>query len=315
MLGRFVWHELMTSDTKSAAAFFSKVIGWKPMPWDRDPGYTTFMLGRRYAAGLMRLPEDARAMGAQPSWCTYVGTPDVDGTARLLVSLGGKIIRQPWDIPTVGRISIVQDPQGAVFGLYMASQEEAETQPGVGEFSWHELATTDWRSALSFYQRLFNWEPTSAMEMGPELGTYQMFGRNGTPLGGMYTRPPHVSQSYWLPYIKVADSRKTAAVVKRLNGKILSGPMEVPGGDWIFVGADLQGAQFAVHSSKPAAATKRTARKAVAKSARRASAARARVASTRGKKRATKKRATTRTARKARSTRGARKQRRRARRS
>jgi predicted enzyme related to lactoylglutathione lyase len=80
-----------------------------------------------------------------------------------------------------------------------------------------------------------------------------MFGRKGKPLGGIYNRPPNVPHSYWLPYIKVADSRKTAEMVKKLRGKVLSGPMEVPGGDWVFVGSDLQGGTFAVHSVTPPA--------------------------------------------------------------
>src|SRR5262249_15970466 len=110
-----------------------------------------------------------------------------------------------------------------------------------------------WRAALRFYQQLFGWEEAGSMDMGPGLGTYQMFGWNNRPVGGMFNKPPQMQgPSFWLPYIKVADSKKVAAAVPKLGGKIVNGPMEVPGGDWIAQGMDLQGAFFAVHSTKPA---------------------------------------------------------------
>ena len=257
--GRFVWHELMTTDTKSAAGFFAKVVGWKAQPWAQDPSYTMFVVKGRPMAGLMVLPEDARKMGAPPSWITYIGTPNVDETAQQAVALGGKILKEPADIPTIGRFAIIQDPQGAVFAVFTPAQAPSgEAAPTtVGDFSWHELSTTDWRAALTFYKRLFGWEETSSMDMGPEMGTYQMYGWKGKPLGGMFNKPKQVpGPPSWLPYIKVADSKKAAVTVKKLGGRIVHGPMEVPDGDWIAQGMDLQGAMFAVHSLKPAAKSK-----------------------------------------------------------
>jgi predicted enzyme related to lactoylglutathione lyase len=133
---------------------------------------------------------------------------------------------------------------------------------GVGGFSWHELATSDWSAALQFYQRLFAWETAEAVDMGPEAGTYQMFGRAGKPVGGMFKMTPQSPRAHWLPYIRTVDARQTAGRATKLRGQILTGPMQVPGGDWVFVGADLQGAAFAVHSGKPPAPARRPASKA-----------------------------------------------------
>jgi predicted enzyme related to lactoylglutathione lyase len=267
--GRFLWHELQTKDTASAAGFFTKVAGWKTQPMEGNPAYTLFLAGGQPVAGLMLLPEEAKAMGAPPNWLTYVGTPDVDGTAKQAESLGAKILKAPADIPSVGRFAIVMDPQGAVFALYTPKQASPDGAPGTGDFSWHELATTDWRAALTFYQRLFGWEETSSMDMGPEMGTYQMYGRKGQTLGGMYTKPKQMpGPAFWLPYIKVADARKTAATTTSLGGKLVNGPMQVPGGDWVATAMDLQGAVFAVHSVTPKPAAKEPAAgKAAAKKA------------------------------------------------
>ena len=281
--GRFVWHELMTTDTKSAAAFFTKVIGWKTKAWDPDPSYTMFVTQGRPMAGLMAIPADAKKMGVPPNWVTYIGTPDVDETARQAVALGAKILKQPSDIPTIGRFAVIQDPQGAAFAVFTPAPGSSSTQaPVVGDFSWHELLTTDWAAALTFYQSLFGWEKTESMDMGPEMGTYQMYGWKGRTLGGMFNKPKQrPGPPSWLPYIKVTDSKKVAATVKKLGGQVVTGPMEVPGGDWIVQGMDLQGAVFAVHSSKPVANAKPAkvkpakAKSAKAKTARRSPAKKA----------------------------------------
>jgi predicted enzyme related to lactoylglutathione lyase len=209
----------------------------------------------------MALPEDAKKMGAPPNWLTYVGTTDVDETARLATSLGARVLKAPEDIPGAGRFAVLQDPQGATFGVYKSSQSPGtDAVPVMGDFSWHELATTDAKAAFGFYQRLFGWEETSAMDMG-EMGVYQMFGQSkqGRTLGGLFNKPSQMpGPPAWLAYIKVPDARKTADAIKKAGAKIVNGPMEVPGGDWIAQGIDQQGAMFAVHSvvaAPPAAAT------------------------------------------------------------
>jgi predicted enzyme related to lactoylglutathione lyase len=254
--GRFVWHELLTTDTKSGGAFFSKIVGWKTKAWGNDQSYTLFVSGDRQLAGLMALPEEAKKMGAPPSWLTYIGTPDVDDTARLATSLGATVLKSPEDIPGAGRYAVLQDPQGATFGIYKSNQPAGpDAVPAVGDFSWHELATTDAKAAFSFYQRLFGWEETSAMDMG-EMGVYQMFGQSkqGRVLGGLFNKSSQMpGPPAWLAYIKVPDARKTAEAIKKAGAKVINGPMEVPGGDWITQGMDQQGAMFAVHSVTAAA--------------------------------------------------------------
>jgi len=125
----------------------------------------------------------------------------------------------------------------------------------LGGMSWRELATTDRAAALPFYQALFGWSETSSMDMGPQ-GRYQMFGPAGAkaPFGGLYNKAPgSPAGPNWLPYIKVADARPATEVAKGLGAQILNGPMQVPGGGWISMGIDPQGALFAIHSAAPAA--------------------------------------------------------------
>src|SRR5262245_1459366 len=251
--GRFVWHELMTTDTKSAAGFYSNLAGWTTKPWAEDGSYTLFQMEGRQMAGLMPNPTP----GAPPSWLTYIGTPNVDATVKQAKSLGAKVHKAPSDIPTIGRFAILEDPYGAVFAVFtpLPGQPPQDEVAGLGDFSWHELVTTDWRGARSFYQKLFGWDETSAMDMGPGMGTYQMFGWGGRPFGGVFNKPAQMpGPPSWLPYIRVTDAKGTAEAIKRLGGQVTNGPMEVPGGDWITQGLDLQGATFAVHAVAAAAA-------------------------------------------------------------
>ena len=258
--GRFVWHELMTTDPEAAKAFYTAVIGWgtKPFEGSGQP-YTIWTWGDSQMGGLMELPKAARDMGARPNWMAYIGTPDVDATTARARELGATIARPPADIPTVGRFSVVQDPQGASFAPFTpassADGPRPETAPGLGDFSWHELATTDQKAAWDFYSGLFGWEspPEWSMDMGPD-GVYQMYGRNGLMYGGIYNKRKEApGPPAWLHYIRVEDVHRTAEKVKQHGGQIVNGPMEVPGGDMVAMGIDPQGAPFAIHHKAAAA--------------------------------------------------------------
>src|SRR5262245_37289197 len=135
--GRFVWHELMTTDTAAAAAFYTKVIGWKTQPFEQDPTYTMWVAKSGPVGGVMKLPDDAKAMGAPPHWLPYINTTDVDATVRQANQLGAKTLFGPNDIPNVGRFAVMQDPQGAVFATYKSSGPPMpmSDKPGVGECS------------------------------------------------------------------------------------------------------------------------------------------------------------------------------------
>lgn len=298
LLGSFTWCELLTTDTSAAAAFYQKVIGWKTGAWPGDPTYTTVAGEAGPVGGMMALPEDALKAAAPPNWMMYLGTPNVVETAMRVVQLGGNVLKQPDTVPGGGRFAVVRDPYGAVFGIYTPAQPQAvKGQPGLGDFSWFELNTVDVEGAWRFYQTLFGWEKTSAMDMGG-MGVYQMFGRGGgVPNGGMMKAPPGAPVG-WAPYAMVADARAAARRATGLGAQIVHGPMEVPGGDWIAVGIDPQGAMFAVHSRKPAAATKPAAKKAAATRVSKRKSAKKTAATRVGKRKSAKKAAATRVSKK-----------------
>lgn len=250
--GRFVWYDLMTTDPAAAIGFYTSLVGWGTQEW-KGPSmaYTMWANGETPLGGVMELPKEAHANGAPPHWLAYVAVADVDRTASRAKKLGGKVVHDPTDIPSVGRFAVIQDPQGAMIAIYRSANETAGVvvaQPAVGDFCWHELATTDHRAACEFYVELFGWEKHEAMDMG-EAGIYQIYGRSGQPLGGMFDRPCEMpGPPAWLSYITVPDVRTAVGRVAELGGHVLNGPMEVPGG-LIAQCLDPQGAMFALHSS------------------------------------------------------------------
>jgi len=245
--GRFVWYDLMTNDPKKAEAFYQRVAGWGTQVWDGQQPYTMWTVNGNPIGGVMEMP---KGVNAPPHWIAYLAVPDVDATVKQAESLGATTHHKPTDIPSVGRFAVLADPQGAFFAVFtpQGNTPGHEGMPNVGEFSWHELATTDYASAFRFYQALFGWEKIAEHDMGP-MGIYFLFGRNGQQLGGMFNKPPEMPfPPNWLQYIQVDSADGAAERVKANGGQVLNGPMDVPGGDRIAQCLDPQGGAFAVHS-------------------------------------------------------------------
>jgi predicted enzyme related to lactoylglutathione lyase len=249
--GDFVWHELRTTDAKGALEFYTHVVGWQATP-SGDPGgmpYTLLSIGGYSTAGLMQLTPDMLAAGMQPSWAGFIGVDDVDAYAKRLEQAGGKLHCPPQDIPTVGRWASVEDPQGTAFLLFKGSLDYAPPRPAAGSpgtVGWNELSANDGPSAWTFYSDLLGWTEESIMDMGP-MGIYRIFKNGGPAIGGMMTRDPGKSPvPFWLYYFAVEDIDAAETRVKEKNGQVLMGPHEVPGGSWIILGLDPQGATFAL---------------------------------------------------------------------
>jgi predicted enzyme related to lactoylglutathione lyase len=239
--GRFVWHELMTPETTGAQAFYSKVLGWKSQPWEHDSSYSLFVAASGPVGGAV-----AQSNGA-PHWLHSISTDDIDATVREATNRGGRVLTEITEIPGgMGKYAVLSDPQGASFGVHWSDGEGPPAgAPKRGEFSWHELSTTDYAAAFEFYSALFGWEKTGVREMGEGLGTYFMFGLDGQPLGGMMNMGPSPA---WLGYVRVKNVDDVIKKAKAARGRLINGPMEVPGGDWIAQFLDPYGAPFAVHA-------------------------------------------------------------------
>lgn len=118
--GAFCWGELMTPDTAKAKAFYTALFDWgagaMTMP---DIGeYTVYKVGNVPAGGMLATPPGHEWI--PPFWQPYFWVPEVDVTVAKAKAAGSKVFVAPTDVPTVGRVATLADPQGACFAVMTA---------------------------------------------------------------------------------------------------------------------------------------------------------------------------------------------------
>ena len=214
MPGKFVWFEHVSRDSKKAQAFYGEVLGWRVLPWG-DSGYDMIATGD--AMDFMIGGYDSLRDGSQRAhWLSYVSVEDVDTAARAVAAQGGSILEAPHDLPEVGRMARIADPQGAVLSLFRNNAGDppdflASEPPPQGCFFWNELHTTSVSGALSFYEKVVGFTHQT-MDMGP-AGTYHVLSRDGVDRAGVSDHTPG-GFVHWLPYVAVDDPNATVTLAK-----------------------------------------------------------------------------------------------------
>jgi uncharacterized protein len=259
MADDFFWYELMTPDQAGSQAFYTKVVGWTVASPGMSDGhgnpYLVVSAGERGIGGLFQLTDEMQAHGARPGWVGYIHVADVDARVAAIVEAGGKQLMEPADIPGVGRFAMVADPGGAPFYVMTPKPTEG-AEPGpmpppgtAGTCGWRELfSSLGEKGAFDFYSSQFGWDSVGEFDMGGEMGIYRLWGHDGEQLGGMMKKPDHVPVSLWNFYFQVDGIDAAVGRIEAAGGRILHGPMEVPGGQWVVQGMDPQGAAFALLS-------------------------------------------------------------------
>jgi predicted enzyme related to lactoylglutathione lyase len=237
--GTFSWVDLATADVESARDFYTALFGWVG---DAEAGGSMLRLDGSLVAAIFPLSDESRAAGTPPSWTSYVTVTDVDTLVARAVALGGAVAREPFDIADVGRVALIQDPQGAVVALWQAGTHfGAERVNDLGCLTMNELATSDLDAARAFYEGLFGWT-TDLADTGPGGPTLVSVLNEGSLNAYMSEEPgtPH-----WRAYFTVESTAATVAQLEALGGSVLAGPFPIPDGS-IAVVQDPQGAEFAL---------------------------------------------------------------------
>ena len=249
----FVWHDLMTTDTTAAKAFYAQVLGWSMQGFPGNADYTVVSAGTTGVGGIMPIPAPALARGAPACWQGYIGVPDVDAWAARIQAKGGSVVQAPEDIPNVGRFAVVADLHGAVFIIFKPKGQgdmPAAAPSAQGTVGWNELHAGNCQEAFDWYADLFGWRKERDMDMGP-MGIYRMFNTGGpNAAGGMMTKQPSAPRPFWAFYFNVDALGDAIARVNTAGGKVLNGPMEVPGPMFVANCQDPQGAWFSMVSVK-----------------------------------------------------------------
>lgn len=247
--GKFVWFELVSTDAKKAQAFYGELFGWKIEPF-LFGDYTYEMIN---AGGTMIGGYKAPTSERQPAhWIAYVSVDDVDAAAKTAVAKGGKLVVAPYDMPQVGRMALIADPQGAQLYLFKMPEGDAPDEPVTphGRWLWNELHTTEPVKAVSFYEDVIGFTH-KAMDTGGGGTYYILESKGGVGRGGVTGHlqkgvPPH-----WLPYVAVDDADATIARARKLRATIQFGPEDIPNVGRFGVLQDPTGAVLAIMKPAP----------------------------------------------------------------
>lgn len=241
------WIDLMVPDVNAACTFYAGLFGWEMQDTGEEyGGYVIAQMSGRPVAGLGTLPPGTQAPSA---WTTYIAVDDVDDIAARITKAGGQLFMEPMDVGEQGRMAIVADPTGAVFGLWQARNHRgAELVNEPGALTWNECMTRDYEGAGRFYHEVFGYE---LEEVGDGSFKYSVLNLSGSPIGGLGELGPDMPTSippHWMSYFAVADTDDSLTRASNLGAQVRMPAQDTPYGRM----AVLQGAQgemFAIVAS------------------------------------------------------------------
>ncbi len=242
--GDFIWYELLTSDADAAQRFYGDVVGWTVVD-SGQPGmdYRLLDAGDGHAGGMMQITE--QMAGAKPLWLGYVAVPDVDAAVADWTGAGGSVQMPAMDIPGVGRMAMLADPESVPLYVMRGAMDQSSTAFRVADarhVRWNEIAARDDEAALRFYKARFGWEVAGSMPMGP-MGDYRFLAASGVTVGALL-RSQAGEAPRWIYYIGVSDIDEAARKIRAGGGQVLDGPHPIPGGEFSIQARDPQGATF-----------------------------------------------------------------------
>jgi predicted enzyme related to lactoylglutathione lyase len=241
------WVELSSPDPDASAAFYSGALGWSASEpgAPETGGYRMFQSEGKNVAGLMGHMQE----GQPTAWMTYIAVADAEQTAERAQTAGGTLVMGPIDVMDLGRMAVLADPTGAVFGIWQAKAfAGADLVNEPVSLVWNEVHTSDTEADKAFYSSVFGWSAgRPSFEGAPDSYTvWQLDGRNVAGMmqmvEGMFPpgTPPH-----WSVCFAVADADATVASAREHGGTVVAEPVDMPIGRFAAI-IDPQGAWFTI---------------------------------------------------------------------
>jgi predicted enzyme related to lactoylglutathione lyase len=240
------WVDLATTDLPEAEKFYGSLFGWEKehSPIGDDQVYSMQKLRGKYVAAIYEQMQEQKEQGLPPHWGTYIAVNDVDSIAARVKKLGGTVVVEPMDVMDAGRMSLLMDPEGAVFAVWQAKEHQgAGLVNEAGTLCWNELVASDIEKSAEYYSELFG---VSAEDMSGPM-EYKMIKVGENQVAGIFKKTPEMKDmsSYWSVYFAVDDCDATVEKAKKMNAEVLVSPTDFPSGRFAML-RDPQGATFSV---------------------------------------------------------------------
>lgn len=218
--GRIVWHDLFTADRPRSMSFYEGVAGWTY----RTEHATRFAWGGGKRDFVLALSENEAGAGFaetpaghEDGWIAYVEVKDVDATAALAAKLGGAIVKPPFEVPGVGRNSLLRDPLGVLVGISFSRHNFPlpVRQFGVERYLCEATAFPD-----RFYAELFGWKISS---LGGEQPGSVITAPSGEDVAvHLVGNTQSDANANWVPGIKVAQPHASLSEAVAMGGEPLN---------------------------------------------------------------------------------------------
>lgn len=220
-LGHFVWHDLMTGDVAKARRFYADLFGWDyhvehaaDFTWkDGEADYPLIVAAGEAHGGFVDLGKSGSSQ-----WLGYVAVNNVDAAAIRAATLGGRIDRQAFDVPGVGRSAVIRDPQGAVICPYVASHNYPAPR---NQFLRDLLITDDIEAAKTFYTGLFGWTVQEAEDDGSAKRAFFVSADGSVVASIAESGPDSALPDGWVPCFGCGDIDKSVTKAETLGAKLL----------------------------------------------------------------------------------------------
>jgi predicted enzyme related to lactoylglutathione lyase len=116
----FVWHEVYGADAQTSIDFYTKALDFGSEAMDMGEMGKYHMLTRNGipVCGVHGTVGNPQMADVPPHWSTYLSVDDVDARVAKCQELGATLVVPAMDIPTIGRMALISDPQGAHVWLF-----------------------------------------------------------------------------------------------------------------------------------------------------------------------------------------------------
>ena len=224
LTGKFVWHDLVTTDLEADKRFYTGLFGWT-YEQRRGPNgnpYTLARSGDRFVAGMVvePQPKDGSVISR---WLGYLSVPDVGLAVKQNGEAGGSAVVERLDISDYVSVAAIIDPQGAVLGLAQSNiGDPDDSLAGTpGRVVWNELLANDPAAAARFYKALAGYKVDVQQRNG---GEYTLLIADGVKRAAILENPMDGVEPLWLTYFGVQDVKAATAKVGGLGGRVLLEP-------------------------------------------------------------------------------------------